>query len=109
MQLEAGFSVVLVNDSVMRRYQLYFRGKDQPTDQLSFRYQKENWDNEPPYLGDILISVETADRQRKDTLSQEIQVLILHGVLHLLGYDHETDQGKMEALETQLKKEFRLR
>jgi probable rRNA maturation factor len=104
----ASFSVVLVSDAAMTNYNLKFRGLNQSTDVLSFRNQKEDWETEETYLGDILISVETADRQRKETLLQELKLLSLHGLLHLLGYDHQTDEGEMGSVERRLKKEFQL-
>jgi probable rRNA maturation factor len=63
------------------------------------------------YLGDIAISPATAQRYAKKNgrkLSSELQVLILHGVLHLLGYDHETDRGEMERMERKLRKRLGL-
>lgn len=63
------------------------------------------------YLGDIAISPATARRNAKREgrpLPAELEILILHGVLHLLGYDHETDQGQMERLEQRLRRRFRL-
>jgi len=64
------------------------------------------------YLGDIAISPETARRNArrfKRTLPEELRILLLHGVLHLLGYDHETDRGEMECLERRLRRELGLR
>jgi probable rRNA maturation factor len=97
------FSVVLIRDSVMREYNRVYRGKDAPTDVLSF-------EGDGGYLGDILISVETARRQadRSGTLTLPINLrrLALHGLLHLMGYDHEVDNGEMRALETRLRRRF---
>lgn len=65
----------------------------------------------PLYLGDIAISPATARRYAKNNsrhLANELRVLILHGVLHLIGYDHETDRGEMDALEQRLRKRFGL-
>lgn len=76
---------------------------------LSFPYQEEEWERSEPYLGDVVISVETANRQRKGPLREELKILSLHGALHLVGYDHEADRGQMARLESKLKKEFRLR
>ncbi len=103
----AGFSVVLISDRGMRRYQSQFSGKDQSTDVLSFPFDQNG--REEPYLGDILISVEAAARQEIDGLEAEIQALSLHGLLHLMGYDHEVDGGEMERFEKKLRKEFKLR
>src|SRR5215510_1678357 len=100
---EACFSVVFVTDKAMHAYNLRYRHVDKPTDVLSFRGQ----DN---YLGDILISTETAWKQahQSPTLSfdDNIRRLLLHGVLHLSGYDHETDNGEMRAIERRLRRKF---
>ena len=89
----------------MRRFNKRYAGKDSATDVLSFQAE---WDEEEPYLGDILISAETAERQRKARLETELQILALHGVLHLMGYDHEIDDGEMAFLEKELRQEFEL-
>ena len=89
-----------VGDREMRRVNRQFRGNDKPTDVLSFP-------GEEGHLGDILISVPTARRQAAEAghgPDRELRVLLLHGVLHCLGYDHETDQGEMERLERRLRK-----
>jgi len=105
--VRAGFSVVLVSDAAIRRFNREFAGLDKATDVLSFPSGDEA-PGDDAYLGDILISVETADRQRRAGLEQELSVLMLHGLLHLLGYDHEVDEGEMEELEGRLKGEFSL-
>jgi probable rRNA maturation factor len=101
---DGGFSVVFVTDEVMRRYNHQYRGYDKPTDVLSFRGDQD-------YLGDILISSETAYNQalKSETLSFETNLrrLILHGLLHLMGYDHETDDGQMRAFERRLRRRFK--
>jgi probable rRNA maturation factor len=100
---EAAFSVVFVTDRAMREYNSRYRHIDKATDVLSFR-------GEDDYLGDILISTETAWKQAKQsrTLSfnDNIRRLLLHGVLHLAGYDHETDNGEMRAIERRLRRKF---
>jgi probable rRNA maturation factor len=100
---EASFSVVFVTDRVMHAYNLRYRQMDKPTDVLSFR-------GEGGYLGDILISTETAWEQsrKSQTLSfdDNIRRLLLHGVLHLSGYDHETDNGEMRTIERRLRRKF---
>src|SRR5262245_10788804 len=97
------FSIVFITDEMMRRYNNDYRGLDKPTDVLSFS-------GEQLYLGDILISTETAYNQalKSRTLSFErnLQRLILHGLLHLMGYDHETDDGQMRTLERRLRRRF---
>ncbi len=109
LEMERGFSLVLVSDAAIRKLHKRFAGKDRPTDVLSFPDRTDGpWEVEEAYAGDVFISVETANRQKRGDLLDELKVLALHGVLHLLGYDHETDQGEMSALESKLKKEFRL-
>jgi probable rRNA maturation factor len=97
------FSVVFINDAAMREYNRSYRGFDKATDVLSFR-------GEDGYLGDILISSETAYNQarRSRTLSFETNLhrLMLHGLLHLMGYDHETDDGEMRTLERRYRRRF---
>lgn len=100
--ITAEFSTVLVSDRGIRHYNRRYRGVPEPTDVLAFPMGEES------YLGDILISVETADRQRRGILQTELKVLALHGLLHLMGYDHEVDSGEMESKESQLRREFQL-
>ena len=107
MALQTGFSVVLVSDAAMKNYNREFRGEDRATDVLSFSYEEEDGE-EDPYLGDILICVDAAARQQRKTLLAELQVLSLHGLLHLLGYDHQADQGEMERLERRRRRKFQL-
>ena len=98
---ERAFSVVFVTDEKMRQLNRDYRGFDKSTDVLSFP-------GEENYLGDILISSETAYNQsrKSSNLSFETNVrrLILHGLLHLLGYDHETDNGEMRTIERRLRR-----
>jgi probable rRNA maturation factor len=108
LRLEAGFAVALISDAAMRRYNSRYAGIDKPTDVLSFPSGKMEGTQDEPYLGDVLISVAAADRQRRNSLEEELNVLALHGVLHLLGFDHENDQGEMEALEIKLREEFQI-
>jgi probable rRNA maturation factor len=80
-----------------------FRGVDKATDVLSFPA------DEPDNLGDVAISVDTAAKQAKENdlqFDNEIAQLILHGLLHLSGYDHETDNGEMNRLELRLRKKL---
>ncbi len=89
-------------DREMRRANRTWRGKDQTTDVLSFP-------GEEPHLGDILISVPVARRQAGAAghpVERELKVLLLHGILHCLGYDHETDEGEMERLERRLRRRW---
>jgi probable rRNA maturation factor len=100
--VKAEFSTVLVSDRGIRYYNRRYRRVPEPTDVLAFPMGEES------YLGDILISVETAGRQRRKSLQTELKVLALHGLLHLMGYDHEIDSGEMESMEVQLRREFQL-
>lgn len=98
------FTIRLTSDQEMQRLNRAFRDLDAPTDVLSFPGEETP---EGRHLGDVVISVPTARRQaatQGHPLAQEIQVLVLHGLLHCLGYDHETDDGTMERLESRLRK-----
>ncbi len=102
----AELSVVLCNDTFIQTLNRDHRGKDAPTDVLSFAMQEgQGGLEDDPVLGDLVISVETARRQAhaaSHTLLQEQRVLLVHGLLHLLGYDHETsaeDAAEMRAAE----------
>lgn len=105
---KAEATIVLVGDRAIRRLNREFRGADRPTDVLSFPFGEElEPEGSPLYLGDVIISLETARRQaarRKIPFRRELQNLILHGLLHLCGYDHETDQGEMRRLERRLRR-----
>ena len=102
------FSVALVPDKRMRELNKLFRGKDGTTDVLSFPYESSGgqFDDQPDFLGDIVISAEQAQKQADEnglTLDSELKELILHGVLHLAGHDHETDDGEMNQRELDLR------
>jgi probable rRNA maturation factor len=100
------FSVALISDRRIKELNTFFRGKDSVTDVLSFPHEPDEFDPDPNNLGDIVISAEQAQRQAKEnglTLENEIKQLILHGLLHLCGYDHETDNGEMNARELELR------
>lgn len=89
----------------MRDYNRKFRGTQGATDVLSFPAVPLPGTDGERHLGDIVISVPTAARQAgraRHSLGRELQVLALHGYLHLLGYDHETDGGEMLVLEKRL-------
>ena len=100
--VEGELSLVLAGDRMLHRLNRDYRGKDKPTDVLSFA-----GDGGESGLGDIVISVETAERNARAlgrTLAQELDVLALHGLLHVLGHDHETDDGTMDRLERRLRR-----
>jgi probable rRNA maturation factor len=91
-------------DREMRRVNRQYRGLDKTTDVLSCPGQEGNEDG---HLGDVLISVPVARRQAAEghqSPEREIKTLLLHGVLHCLGHDHESDSGEMERLERRLRK-----
>jgi probable rRNA maturation factor len=105
--LTGEFSVLLTGDEQLRAWNLQFRGQDKPTDVLSFPALAETGRGG----GDVAISLETASIQAAEhghTLQMEVKILILHGLLHLAGYDHERDQGQMRRREVRLRKQFDL-
>ena len=108
------FNVCFVTDEDISQMNSVYRGKAVPTDVLSFPWEGEGESGVEEFaagefrnfLGDIVISVATAERNARaegHTTEEEIRLLILHGVLHLLGYNHETDQGEMKSLELSLR------
>jgi probable rRNA maturation factor len=125
-----GITIRLVSDAEIARMNETFRAKKGPTDVLSFsplvtpgtptrrrgktRGRKHSGSGNAPevtYLGDIAISPATARRNAKiygRSVSIELRILMLHGVLHLLGYDHENDRGQMNRVEGRLRREFGL-
>ncbi len=101
-----------VSDREMRRINRTYRQKDSSTDVLSFPGEQEDLPPGIPqeeaggHLGDILVAIPTARRQAIEgghSVERELRILLLHGVLHCLGYDHETDDGTMERLEKRLR------
>lgn len=94
-------TIALMSDGAMRRLNARFRGRDYATDVLSFP------SDEPGLLGDIAIALGVAARQARrlgHSEATELRILALHGVLHLLGYDHETDTGAMARAEDRLRR-----
>lgn len=128
--LKGEISVLLTGDEQLRSLNRQFRGKNKPTDVLSFPAAPQKPKPGPgtgaktgpkpssdgparnAYLaGDLAVSVETAGRQADELghgLATEVQILMLHGLLHLGGYDHETDAGQMARKEALLRRRFRL-
>ncbi len=99
-------SVALVSDEEIAKLNIEFRSIEMPTDVLSFPYKAEEFEPDQNFLGDIIISVDRAAQQAVENnldLETEIKQLILHGLLHLRGYDHETDDGEMNSLELELR------
>ena len=105
-------TIAFVSDRSMGELNRLWRQKRGTTDVLSFPSKQDDFEKlEGSTLGDVVISVEQAARQAKDndlTLDQEIAQLILHGLLHLCGYDHSTDNGEMNRLELRLRKKLRI-
>jgi probable rRNA maturation factor len=103
-------TIVFVSDRSIRGLNRKFRGRNYPTDVLSFPVEAEPFESElKAYLGEVVISVERAAAQAKAnglSFSSEIEQLILHGLLHLCGYDHESDKGKMNRLELKLRRKL---
>jgi probable rRNA maturation factor len=103
VRLKGEVSVLLTTDAAIRKLNRQFRGKNKATDVLSFPAEGLGAEG---YAGDLAISVPTARKQAIEqghSLSTEIKVLILHGLLHLSGYDHETDEGQMARRERLLR------
>jgi probable rRNA maturation factor len=110
VRLRGQVSVLLTTDAAQRNLNRRFRGKNKPTDVLSFPADSTSAGAEK-IAGDLSISVPTARRQAAQqghSLGTEIKVLILHGLLHLAGYDHETDAGQMARRERTLRARLRL-
>ena len=92
-------SIAFVDDDAMKNLNRKFRKTNKTTDVLTFP-------GDGPLLGEIVISVDQARRQaagEKHSLAIEVRYLVLHGILHALGYDHETDNGEMNALELKIR------
>ena len=120
-QPDAAITVAFVRDAAIRRLNRDYRGKDIPTDVLSFPADEDLPSSEGNaqagqlgcigrrggYLGDVVISADTAISQAQQscyTFEREVSELVIHGVLHLCGYDHETDRGEMNRMELRLRR-----
>ena len=115
-------SIAFVSDRKMRELNNEFRGKNSTTDVLSFPYEADEFGvlSEPSavadgfssnFLGDVVISLEQAEKQAAENdldFETEIKQLILHGILHLCGYDHETDDGEMNRRELELRTSLKI-
>ncbi len=105
---DASVTVAFVSDRAMRELNRVWRHRRGTTDVLSFPAGQDEFEKqEGSKLGDIVISVDQATRQAKEnsfSFDQEVAQLILHGLLHLCGYDHETDKGEMNRLEIRLRR-----
>lgn len=115
---ERALAVVFIRNLAMQNLNLKFRGRDEATDVLSFPLEYDSRvaaDDGPrggftaKYVGDVVVSTDTALKQAGEaghSLDREIDELVIHGVLHLCGYDHETDNGEMNRLELKLRREL---
>ena len=115
---DANLTVAFVRERVIRKLNAKFRGTDRATDVLSFPAQggfSVAGDDDfvgsglAEHLGDIVVSTETALRQADiagHPFEREVDELVIHGVLHLCGYDHETDRGEMNRLELKLRRKL---
>lgn len=110
----ASLTVAFVRDRIIRDLNRQFRATDRTTDVLSFP-RGDSGDEDfkdtklVDYLGDVVVSTDTALRQANDaglSFEREVEELVMHGVLHLCGYDHENDRGKMNRLELKLRKKL---
>jgi probable rRNA maturation factor len=107
IDLRGNVDVLLADDATLRNLNKTFRHKNKATDVLSFPAAE----NPYGHAGDLAISLDTAARQAAafgHTLRDEVRILLLHGLLHLSGLDHEIDDGAMAARESELRRELRL-
>ena len=113
----AKLTIAFVRDRAMRELNKKYRGSDRTTDVLSFPAGSADGTSplnfvgidDSEHLGDVVISTDAALRQASEagnTFSREVDELVIHGVLHLCGYDHETDSGQMNRLELRMRKKL---
>ena len=115
---DANLTVAFVRDRVIRDLNRKFTGNDRVTDVLSFPAEDERGhasevsifgSGVSAFLGDIVVSTDTARKQADNaghSFEREVNELVIHGVLHLCGYDHETDRGQMNRLELRLRRKL---
>jgi len=97
---QSELSLALVSNREIRKLNSQYRNKNEPTDVLSFSLE-EDLPKGKKLLGDVVISVEQAEKQAKEgmkTLEKELEVLLIHGILHLLGYDHEVSHNEARRM-----------
>ncbi len=109
-ETDAELTITLVDDAEIHRLNREFRGKDRPTDVLAFAMREgQRVVGDETMLGDVVISLDTAERQarrRRVSTANEVRTLLIHGMLHLLGYDHErsaAEARRMKAMERRLR------
>jgi probable rRNA maturation factor len=106
--LDGEVEILLAGDATLRRLNREYRGKDKATDVLSFSAPEGFGDG---HAGDLAVSLQTAQKQADrhgHSLDVEVRVLVLHGLLHLAGMDHEVDAGEMASRESELRKALKL-
>ena len=107
--LRASLNVLVTSSRELKLLNRHFRGQDEATDVLSFPSVSSRKED---FAGDIAISADIATQNSKDlghSAAEELKILVLHGVLHLAGYDHERDHGAMARKEARLRKALGLR
>ncbi len=108
--LKGQVDVLLTDDATLKKLNREYRGKNIATDVLSFPAMRVEG-NAESQAGDLAISVDTAARQAAKhghNLQAELKILLIHGLLHLAGFDHENDSGEMRQREAELRARFRL-
>ena len=108
-EASAEVGIVFVNNRTIRKYNREYRGRDKPTDVLSFPMREGDQIGDAALLGDLMISLEKADEEAplfNQSFSEHLLFLIIHGILHLLGYDHEVSQREEARMKRREKKIF---
>lgn len=104
---QSNLTIVIGNDKLLQKLNHQYRQVDSPTDVLSFPSGEIDPDTDAPYLGDVIISLPRASEQasaENHPLADELQLLVVHGILHLLGYDHirPGDKQKMQTAQNKI-------
>ncbi|MFN2195530.1 MAG: rRNA maturation RNase YbeY [Anaerolineales bacterium] len=104
---EADLSIVITDDPGIQKLNFEFRKINRPTDVLAFPSDEVDPDTGRRYLGDVILSIQRAQAQAEagnHTLEDELQLLVVHGVLHLVGYDHgeESEKARMDSLQNSI-------
>ncbi len=100
---DGDINLIIVDDAKIHEINREYRGKDKPTDVISFAFDETDSFPGENMLGEIYISIDTAKKQAEKGIDYELKFLFIHGVLHLLGYTHETDE-KYEKMMTLTRK-----
>jgi len=111
VHLRGAVNVLVTNSREIRALNRRFRGKDKPTDVLSFPSPVVGRRPARPSAGDVAISADIARENAErlgHSMADEVKILVLHGILHLAGFDHERDNGEMARQESRLRRQFKL-